>query len=112
MLRPVSDADRERDLRRLERDRRRRESGRSTYFDQIGTSFAGADLPTQETQVLRPDRLHTEPAGTDEFEPEALPPRRRLAVSGAIFGLSTALSRVLGLVREVVASYYFGAGGK
>jgi len=40
------------------------------------------------------------------------PPRRRLAVSTAIFAAATGLSRVLGLVREVVASYYFGAAGK
>ena len=37
---------------------------------------------------------------------------RRLAVSSAIFGLATAISRVLGLVREMVASYYFGAAGR
>src|SRR5207248_3153072 len=38
--------------------------------------------------------------------------RRRLAVSTAIFGIATGLSRVLGLVREMVASYYFGAAGR
>src|SRR3989454_7030583 len=37
---------------------------------------------------------------------------RRLARSTAIFSLATGLSRILGLVREVVASYYFGAAGK
>src|SRR5918911_635667 len=37
---------------------------------------------------------------------------RRLAWSTAIFSLATGLSRVLGLVREVVAAYYFGAAGK
>src|SRR6476620_4380865 len=37
---------------------------------------------------------------------------RRLASSTAIFSLATGLSRILGLVREVVASYYFGAAGK
>ena len=37
---------------------------------------------------------------------------RRLARSTAIFSLATALSRILGLIREVVASYYFGAAGK
>jgi putative peptidoglycan lipid II flippase len=37
---------------------------------------------------------------------------RRLAWSTAIFSLATGVSRVLGLVREVVASYYFGAQGK
>ena len=112
MLRPVSDADRERDLRRLERDRRRRERGRPTYFDEFAATLAGGDLPTLETQVLRPEELRSKPAEDEAVEEEGLPPRRRLAVSGAIFGLSTALSRVLGLAREVVATNYFGATGK
>ena len=38
-------------------------------------------------------------------------PVRRLALSTAIFSLATGLSRVLGLVREVVAAYYFGIKG-
>ena len=37
--------------------------------------------------------------------------QRRLGGSTAIFSLATGLSRVLGLVREIVASYYFGAHG-
>jgi putative peptidoglycan lipid II flippase len=37
---------------------------------------------------------------------------RRLAWSTAIFSLATGLSRILGLVREIVASYYFGAQGR
>ena len=37
---------------------------------------------------------------------------RRLAMSTAIFSLATGLSRILGLVREMVAAYYFGATGK
>jgi putative peptidoglycan lipid II flippase len=37
---------------------------------------------------------------------------RRLARSTAIFSLATGLSRILGLVREIVASYYFGVAGK
>src|SRR5437660_153100 len=37
---------------------------------------------------------------------------RRLAWSTAIFSLATGLSRILGLIREVVAAYYFGAAGK
>src|SRR3954466_12356345 len=37
---------------------------------------------------------------------------RRLARSTAIFSLATGLSRVLGLAREMVASYYFGAAGR
>jgi putative peptidoglycan lipid II flippase len=35
----------------------------------------------------------------------------RLARSTAIFALATGLSRVLGLVREIVAAYYFGSRG-
>jgi putative peptidoglycan lipid II flippase len=38
--------------------------------------------------------------------------RSRLAWSTAIFSVSTGLSRILGLVREIVAAYYFGAAGK
>jgi putative peptidoglycan lipid II flippase len=36
--------------------------------------------------------------------------RRRLSVNTAIFAGATALSRVAGLVREVIANYYFGTG--
>src|SRR6058998_2809509 len=37
---------------------------------------------------------------------------RRLARSTAIFSLATGLSRIFGLIREIVAAYYFGAAGK
>jgi putative peptidoglycan lipid II flippase len=37
---------------------------------------------------------------------------RRLAWSAVIFALATALSRILGLVRESVTAYFFGASGK
>jgi putative peptidoglycan lipid II flippase len=37
---------------------------------------------------------------------------RRRARSTAVFGIATGLSRVLGLIREVVAAYYFGAAGR
>src|SRR5947209_11149485 len=55
-------------------------------------------------------------AGAGETEdPGATPvaerPARRLAVSTAIFSLATGLSRVLGLVREIVAKSYFGVRG-
>jgi putative peptidoglycan lipid II flippase len=68
--------------------------------------------------VWEPDPyLWGEPSAEPEAPPEAVPPapvpeRRRLAVSTAIFGLATGLSRILGLVREIVASYYFGAAGR
>ena len=37
-------------------------------------------------------------------------PRRRLAVSAAIYAAATGLSRVLGLVREIVFARLLGAG--
>ena len=37
---------------------------------------------------------------------------RRLAWSTAIFSLATGLSRILGLIREVVTAYFFGAAGR
>jgi putative peptidoglycan lipid II flippase len=43
--------------------------------------------------------------------PASPPPRPRLGLSTAIFALATGLSRVVGLVREVVAASYFGTGG-
>ena len=39
-------------------------------------------------------------------------PGRGRAWSTAIFSLATGISRILGLVREIVAAYYFGAAGK
>jgi putative peptidoglycan lipid II flippase len=45
-------------------------------------------------------------------EGEARAQGRRLAWATAIFALATGLSRILGLVREVFAAYYFGTVGK
>src|SRR5689334_1929008 len=50
-------------------------------------------------------------AAMDAATAPPAPARRRLALSTAIFALATAASRILGLVREMVAAYYFGAGG-
>jgi putative peptidoglycan lipid II flippase len=105
----VSD-DRERDLRRLERDRRRREQGKQTYFEgreALDRWPLLTEISEQPTMVLRvpPPRRETAPTAEE-------PQRQRLAVSTAIFAAATGLSRVLGLVREVVSSYYFGASGK
>jgi putative peptidoglycan lipid II flippase len=100
----VSDADRERDLRRLERDRRRREVGRPVYFERQESLDRWpllSDMSEQPTMAL--------PVPPPRQDATA-PPRR--AVSAAIFAIATGMSRVLGLVREVVASYYFGATGK
>jgi putative peptidoglycan lipid II flippase len=125
----VSDAERE--LRRLERDRKRRERGHAGYFaDAPPLEQAGPDDPTV---ALRPAELRQAARDTEEADQfttaeqtiapaaplpsghggiAAEPPRRRLAMSAAIFGAATALSRVLGVIREGVAAYYFGAAGK
>ncbi len=50
--------------------------------------------------------------GPGEAPGVPLPSRRRLARSTAIFAVATALSRVFGLIREIVAAYYFGALGR
>jgi putative peptidoglycan lipid II flippase len=89
---------REREERLRKRNERRRAKGRPAW--EPAGSPRVADFVTQETVEVA---ATAGPAGV---------PRRRLAVSGAIFGLATALSRVLGLVREMVASYYFGVSGR
>ncbi len=50
---------------------------------------------------------------TAELDPDAEPGRQqhRLARSTAIFSAATGISRVLGLVREMVSAYYFGVTG-
>ncbi|HJS50180.1 MAG TPA: lipid II flippase MurJ, partial [Gaiellaceae bacterium] len=54
------------------------------------------DNPTDTTAPL----LHEEGGHT-----------RRIARSTAVFSLATAVSRVLGLMREMVSAYYFGVAG-
>jgi putative peptidoglycan lipid II flippase len=120
----VSDSERERarerERRRLERDRRRRERGLPTYFERASESSLHAEIEDwplvgeaadQPTMILRPERLRArrsqEAEGAAQTESA-----RRIARSTAIFSLATGLSRVLGLVREVVAAYYFGASGR
>jgi putative peptidoglycan lipid II flippase len=49
--------------------------------------------------------------GPDEAVGEARPPGRRIALNTAIFSVATGLSRIAGLIREVVASSYFGTSG-
>ena len=81
----MTDADRERELRRLERDRRRRERGAPTYFQPSTLLGVGPDDPTVN---LRPDEFRA------AVDAQHLP-RRRLGTSTAIFGAATGLSRVL-----------------
>jgi putative peptidoglycan lipid II flippase len=44
-------------------------------------------------------------------DPPAAQPARRIALNTVIFSIATGLSRIAGLIREVVASSYFGTSG-
>jgi putative peptidoglycan lipid II flippase len=129
----VDDAERQRHERRLARDRRRREKGQPAYFESDATLDAwpiAQDPAEHPTSILRPRRDRGELA---ELEARALdeegqaaqagvaPPveaqpepdaTRGLARSGVIFAVATGLSRIIGLVREIVQAALFGIGGR
>jgi putative peptidoglycan lipid II flippase len=130
----VDDAERERQNRREERDRRRREQGRPTYFEseaRLDSWPVAQDPAEQPTMIIRPGRdrgelaqleglaLDEEAQATDVGvlapEPAAPEPEsesgRGLARSGVIFAVATGLSRILGLLREIVAAALFGITG-
>ena len=48
---------------------------------------------------------------TDATAPLETAPRRRLAVSTALFAIATGLSRIVGVLREIVAAAFFGVQG-
>ena len=119
MLRRVDEqhSARERMERLAERNARRRARGKPEWNLDERWPVSPA-LSETETFVLepgagiappRPPRRSPETAAGDGPRPE---PQRRVALNTAIFGAATGLSRVLGLVREVVAAYYFGAAGR
>jgi putative peptidoglycan lipid II flippase len=62
----------------------------------------------QSASVTTPERA-TADASTAKIDSRGQ--GRRLARSTAIFSLATGVSRVLGLVREMVSAYYFGVSG-
>ena len=98
----MDEAERARIARREERNARRRAEGRPVWdLDQAWP--VSPALSESETFVLEP--------GSGAAPPPSTPERRRLGHSALIFGVATGLSRVLGLVREMVAGYYFGARG-
>jgi putative peptidoglycan lipid II flippase len=129
----VEDAERQRQERRLERDRRRREQGKPTYFESdaaLDSAPVAQDLSERSTAIIRPrrdDGVLTELAALELDEeagamqisapsPAAMSKEpegesRSLARSGVIFAVATGASRVLGLVREIVAAYLFGIRG-
>ena len=60
----------------------------------------------------RDDARRGHPARRRRSPMPAAAPARASPARPSIFSFATGLSRVLGLVREVVASYYFGAAGR
>jgi putative peptidoglycan lipid II flippase len=106
MLRRVDEQQRARErMARLEkRNDRRRAAGRATYDldDWWPVSVAASEA---ETAIVEPGTLISRP-------PPAKEQGRGIARNTLIFGIATGLSRVMGLVREMVAGYYFGAYGR
>jgi putative peptidoglycan lipid II flippase len=129
-------AARERELRRRARNDRRASKGKETWdtdWDLEERWPVALDLSEQPTMIISPQQLRERLPPREERrgqtaaetikleggwpEPasaEAPPPsdRRSRARSTAIFGAATALSRVMGLVREVVAAALFGGSGR
>jgi putative peptidoglycan lipid II flippase len=123
------DPEREREARRRERDRRRREQGKPTYFESEATldSWPILQDPAEHpTAILRPRRERGELVELEAIEldqeaeamqtlsappPERAARRPSLVRSGVVFSLATGLSRVLGLVREIIARALFGIHG-
>ena len=136
---PVDDAERQRQERRLERDRRRREQGKPTYFESDATldSWPVAQDPSERsTAIIRPRRdrerdelIELEAQALDQegqaaqasaiapttapdgMRPEGEDVGRGLARSGVIFAVATGISRVIGLVREIAQAAVFGIAG-
>jgi putative peptidoglycan lipid II flippase len=111
---------RERAARRQAREERRRAQGRPLFPvdpDEAATTEAVLSPRRSETWAGQPSPIESVELQSGQPEPQMgeAPPEgehhRRLAVSTAIFGIATGLSRVLGLVREMVAAYFFGAAG-
>ena len=97
---------RERRARLEERNARRRAQGRRAWdIDEAWPVAPTLTVSEAETVILPPG------AGLPPRRPEG-PARKSVARNTAIFGIATGLSRVMGLVREMVASYYFGAAGR
>jgi putative peptidoglycan lipid II flippase len=134
MLPLVEDAERQRQERRLARDRRRREQGKPTYFESEATldSWPVAQDPAERsTAIIRPRRdrgelteleaqaLDTEGQAAQfaAVAPVSVPDDRHeeagrgLARSGVIFAIATGISRVIGLVREIAQAAIFGIAG-
>jgi putative peptidoglycan lipid II flippase len=112
MLPSVDDerAARDREARVAERNQRRAAMGKPVWVPGPQAFRSGPEVWVDDAE---PTRVLPPPASAPADAPiGSQHSGRRLARSTAIFSLATALSRVFGLVRQVVAGYYFGAQGK
>jgi putative peptidoglycan lipid II flippase len=77
-----------------------------------GTRGNGAYYSALVTAQSTDEGPQTPSSGQGPAPPSSTPPpRRRLALSTAIFAIATALSRIAGLGREVVQASYFNTSG-
>jgi len=113
MLPSVEEAERERHERRLERDRRRREQGKSTYFasDPDFDRWSSVEEPAGAPKEIVGRRDLELPVEEPPIEGELPEAQRGLARSGVIFAIATGLSRIVGLVREILQAAVFGIRG-
>jgi putative peptidoglycan lipid II flippase len=108
---------RERAARFEARNTRRRAEGRSAHTWPVDADETLVIAPHLRERPGEPSRSDSAGLRSGEAEPQAGEarrkgaPRRGLALSTAIFSFATAISRVLGLFREVVAKNYFGVNG-
>lgn len=79
-------------------------------IDEPSAPVASPRRPTAERPP--PTRREREPAPAAPARPSEADHRRSLIRSTAIFSFATALSRILGLVREIVVRRYFGVAGE
>jgi len=102
----VDERERERRERQLERDRRRREQGRKAYF----AAKEPVSGPSPSNAIIGRRDLEL-PVEEPPIEGELPETQRGLARSGVIFAIATGLSRIVGLVREIVQAAVFGISG-
>ena len=75
----MDDADREREQRRIERDKRRREQGKESYFD----GWAVLQDPSEQpTMVIRRDDLEAQQFSTQETA--VIPPAQQAEARGTV----------------------------
>src|SRR4051794_27315812 len=71
----------------------------------------GGRPPTIASHVALDQQHATADAGAGEGADGSQEHKRRLALNTVIFSIATGMSRVAGLVREIVAASYFGVTG-